>query len=246
MDLLILCFFVIMLLMNIKGLKSLFPAKIFWIIIVVGIIITQGVNIAVNKLQLFGIQNVSPFSLQIDNTILLISFGVAFLLAFFTRLIQKFPLAFAIVGVGVISNLLEKTLYGYVTDYIKITWGYINLADLILWFGLILLNYEVWFNDFSYVPMPQVNKIIEPITENKESNEPKLIAEIDKVLEESSNIDAKLKLQRLMPKINKIKTVSDQFTKPESETTIPKIKDPIKPKSSLKPKLKIINDNFQI
>ncbi len=223
--------------MKSKGLNNIIPNKIFWVVLVLGVIFTQCLNLIVNKMQLFGVQNIHPFSLPVDRNVLLIAFGVAFGTAFVTKLINKYPLAFGIVGVGVLSNLIEKTLYGYVTDYIKISWGYINAADLILWFGLILLNYEVWFNDFKFEPSHSFEQQSKP--ENKTEIQTQPITEIDKVLEETPILETKAKLQKLLPKINKIKTVSDQFQKPESETAIPKIPEDQINKQSLRPKIKV-------
>ena len=110
------------------------------------LLINYALSYLAKYLEIVGVKNTLPFSLNIESQYLygIFLFIIAFLVG--TRLLNKHPLSTSFVVAGAFYNLLERSIYGHVFDFIKITWGYINLADLMLWFGLILLNYEIWFN----------------------------------------------------------------------------------------------------
>ncbi len=59
------------------------------------------------------------------------------------RLIQQFPLITTLIIAGAISNFLEFSLYGFVVDYINIGIAVLNLADLQIYWGLLLLNWRL-------------------------------------------------------------------------------------------------------
>lgn len=58
---------------------------------------------------------------------------------------DKYRLASALIIAGSFSNFLERLYFGEVKDYLDIGIAYINLADIQIWLGLILLNWQIWF-----------------------------------------------------------------------------------------------------
>ena len=59
------------------------------------------------------------------------------------KLFQQFPLITAIIIAGAISNFLEYAIFGFVIDYINIGIAVLNLADLEIYGGLVLLNWKI-------------------------------------------------------------------------------------------------------
>ena len=246
--------------------KNILPHYSFFIIIATVLLFTQSIRYAVSKFDITSIKNNLPFSLPISNNILILGFTAAFFVALFCKLINRYPLAFGVIFGGVLSNLLEKYLFDHVSDYIKITWGYINLADLTLWFGLILLNYEVWFNEIQVdTPVvhlntkPEILTSIREVDDNIDINSTQQLTEytpesslaatiVDNSNQHSSKINQikstdKINpdnhtIEKLMPKVNKIRTVADQIKKKENvEFSLPKINPDQLTKKINKPKL---------
>ena len=91
------------------------------------------ITISTNTGAIFGIlQN------QTKLIILLTFFALGFLIYYTTKI--KCPYGFGLVFAGLIGNLLDRLVYGYVIDYIKIlTWPAFNLADIFLVTGVIIL-----------------------------------------------------------------------------------------------------------
>ena len=61
------------------------------------------------------------------------------------NLFQKSPVFSLLILAGGWSNLLERVIFGSATDYIIFVFSFINLADIEIWLGLILLNIQIWF-----------------------------------------------------------------------------------------------------
>ena len=59
------------------------------------------------------------------------------------KLLQQFPLITALIIAGSFSNFLEFSLHGFVADYFNIGIAVLNLADLQIYGGLILLNWNL-------------------------------------------------------------------------------------------------------
>ena len=49
----------------------------------------------------------------------------------------------ALIIAGAIGNFLEYTIFGFVVDYINIGIAVLNVADLQIYGGLILLNWKI-------------------------------------------------------------------------------------------------------
>ncbi|MGL4757783.1 MAG: signal peptidase II [Patescibacteria group bacterium] len=222
--------------MKLPKLSSILPPYSFYFFILFVVLITQLVRIAVNNFEIYSIKNNHPFSLPIEGNYLIVGFFVAYLLSLSVGLQKKYPLAVGIIFGGVFSNLIEKVLFGHANDYIRITWGYINLADLVLWFGLILLNYEVWFNDIEIeTPPVHLNSFADENVIN--TNNP-LVEEQQKQLLHNEKSKEE-RINDLMPKVNRIRTVADQIKKNQNiEFSLPKIEEEIKPVIK-KPQIKV-------
>lgn len=61
------------------------------------------------------------------------------------RLLTTATLGSILVLGGLYSNFLEKFVYTTVADYMSIWLATINLADIQIVLGLIILNYSLWF-----------------------------------------------------------------------------------------------------
>ncbi len=58
---------------------------------------------------------------------------------------QKYALASIMILGGLFSNFSEKYLLGAVADYMTIGIGTINLADIMIFLGVVLLNLQIWW-----------------------------------------------------------------------------------------------------
>jgi lipoprotein signal peptidase len=88
--------------------------------------------------------NVYPFGLQINLSIIIalllfVTFGL-----YQYRLFYRYVIYTILIMSGSWSNLIERFVFGSVTDYINFGVLYANLADMQIWFGVIALNYFAW------------------------------------------------------------------------------------------------------
>jgi len=102
------------------------------------------ISFIVRTQNVYFIPNTKPFGISFDNVtiILILSFITWSLdtLNFF----DKYNLASVLLIVGAWSNFLERIYFGAVADYVNFFIGYINLADVQIWVGLIILNWQIW------------------------------------------------------------------------------------------------------
>lgn len=87
-----------------------------------------------------------PFGLDFGkaNYLILIFAGVL-LSAYFvksTKSQKKLPIGFVLVGAGVISNLIDRIVFGYVRDFVNLGIITINFADLFIIGGLFMLLFR--------------------------------------------------------------------------------------------------------
>ena len=103
------------------------------------------ISLVVRTQNVYFIPNTRPFGISFDNitVILILSFITWSLdtLNFF----DKYNLASVLLIVGAWSNFLERIYFGAVADYVNFFISYINLADVQIWVGLIILNWQIWF-----------------------------------------------------------------------------------------------------
>jgi len=96
------------------------------------------------KNNIFVVENTKPLGLPIN---LFVQFFITIFIIlgiFNFRFYINFPASTALILAGSLSNLIERFLFGNVKDYIPLPSGYANLADFQLWFGLFLLNFQLW------------------------------------------------------------------------------------------------------
>jgi Signal peptidase (SPase) II len=227
--------------------KDYLPNKLFLFMVPALLIINYGITNFAKYLEIPGVKNNLPFSLNIDNTILFAAFGFTILFLLITKMFSNHPLSSSFIVAGALCNLIEKNFYGHVYDFIKITWGYINLADLMLWFGLILLNYEVWFNkEDEFEEVSNENVVATQVVEETKLPLPVLLDTFEAKTPESISQNVTLETNKSdvlsSLKTSKIKTVTDQLNKIKStdsqEIFVPKMN--IKPKKQLPPRI-IVN-----
>lgn len=81
-----------------------------------------------------------PIPLWTSVVLALCLLGVIILLNYF----QKYRLVSTLIIAGIASNLFERFLFGGVRDYINIGIAYINLADIGIGVGVVLINIYEW------------------------------------------------------------------------------------------------------
>jgi Signal peptidase (SPase) II len=109
--------------------------------------------IGVNFLLLFFVQyynfksveNYFPAGFGFGWIATILIFGVGSLLIYRLNLLTKYPLLTALIIAGSLSNFLEYTIIGYVIDYFDLRIAVLNLADIEIYGGLIMLNWKVFF-----------------------------------------------------------------------------------------------------
>jgi Signal peptidase (SPase) II len=100
--------------------------------------------IIIRHSNIYFVSNTTPFGIYLSGLGLSIIVGFVSWGMFKFKLIQKYPIYSILILSGIWSNVAERVLNGYVTDYINLGFGYANLADLQIWVGVIVLNYFVW------------------------------------------------------------------------------------------------------
>ncbi|MBC7472229.1 MAG: signal peptidase II [candidate division SR1 bacterium] len=94
--------------------------------------------------NIYFVSNIFPFGLAMNSISLSIIVGFVTWGIFRFSLVQKYPIFSILILSGVWSNIIERIINGYVTDYINLGFGYANFADLQIWLGAIVLNYFAW------------------------------------------------------------------------------------------------------
>ena len=89
------------------------------------------------------------FSLPFSNTLLIILTPLIILALFIILTKQKKPSLYFVLGLqliitGAISNLIDRVLFSITIDYLRILTGIINLADILIMSGVLLLILGDW------------------------------------------------------------------------------------------------------
>lgn len=116
-------------------------------------LIPYGKSITLIK-KVFYLTNVhnigAAFSIMEGNTIILICFSLLFLglIIFYMYKYKKLNIEFAFVIGGLIGNLIDRIIYGYVIDFIginifKYSFPIFNIADSLIVIGAILLIFRM-------------------------------------------------------------------------------------------------------
>ncbi len=75
-------------------------------------------------------------------------FVVIAIIIFYARIPREYRLAFALILAGTVGNLIDRMMYGAVTDFMNITiWPIFNVADVAITTAAILLIREVWLEE---------------------------------------------------------------------------------------------------
>lgn len=106
---------------------------------------TLGISTLIRHYNLFYIPNQLTFGVYIPTYILCIILCIVTCSLFYFELFQYHTVPTILFISGGWSNVLEKLLFTSVTDYIPFSTGYINIADIMIWAGLIWLNISLWF-----------------------------------------------------------------------------------------------------
>jgi lipoprotein signal peptidase len=115
---------------------------ILFFLILTGICL--GMSFFIKTIGFYYEENFYPFDLPVAPVVLWVILG------FITYIIISFnfytiaPIAATLLLAGAWSNFIERLIFGYVGDYIYVWVGYINISDLMLWTGIILLNFPFW------------------------------------------------------------------------------------------------------
>jgi len=77
--------------------------------------------------------------------------AVIFLLAYFLYkfIFENKPFfffSFFLLFLGAASNIIDRLKFGYVIDYFNFHFFYNNLADIIIWLGIVIYLIEIWYN----------------------------------------------------------------------------------------------------
>jgi hypothetical protein len=209
-------------------------------------------NFIIKLVPITMIKNKNPFGLMIDLKVVIGIYIFMIVSMFGFGILKRNPLSSAFILAGGGLNLIERIVNGYVLDYIRITWGFVNLYDVALWFGLLLLNYEIWFNlDEDVEINNEILMNIKPtVTSPRLYNE--LNIQSETILKKESTPITKntptaeaISQDSINTKFAKqkktIETVASQIkmnmNKEEIQVKIPKIEIPIQ--KQIKPKIKI-------
>ena len=121
--------------------KNLYLRTIF---LILGLIIVNFlVSFLIVKAGFPVTQNYFPagFGYSIFTSILIFALGVFCI--YKLNLLKQFPLITTLIVAGAVSNFLEYIIFGFVVDYINIGIAVLNLADLLIYGGLVLLNWKI-------------------------------------------------------------------------------------------------------
>lgn len=120
--------------------------KIFYLILVLGLLaLNLSFSVLVRSLNLYFIPNTKPFGVSFGPLLSLL------ILAFISwsldvlEFFDRYTLASILIAGGAWSNFIELFLFQAVADYIPFIFSVINIADIQIWIGLLILNYKIWF-----------------------------------------------------------------------------------------------------
>ena len=118
-----------------------------WIIFIV--IFNLIISIIIRHSDYFFIPNQNPIGYNFGYFWSAILFITISWLAFEFKLIHRYPISLIFIIAGVYSNFSERLIWGSVADYMFVPNPFIqmviNLADIQIVLGLIILNIQVWF-----------------------------------------------------------------------------------------------------
>jgi lipoprotein signal peptidase len=123
-------------------LPSLFTASGLTSLLLLGVF---GVSLLIRSNDFFYVPNAYTFGILIPTYLLVLIAVIITISIFYFDLFKHHLIPTVLFLAGGWSNVLEKLIFGSVTDYIRFLDGYINIADIMIWTGLIWLNILIWF-----------------------------------------------------------------------------------------------------
>jgi lipoprotein signal peptidase len=98
-------------------------------------------------LGFWNVENYFPAGFGFGWIATILIFSVGLFLICKLELLAKYPLITTFLIAGAVSNFLEYTIFGFVVDYINLGFAVLNLADVEIYGGLVLLNWKVFFGN---------------------------------------------------------------------------------------------------
>jgi len=114
-------------------------------VIIITSAIVVGISWLIRDNEFFYIPNTLTFGIFIPDYILLGVLVLVTSIIFYFDVYKHYMIPVVLFLSGGWSNGIEKLLFDSVTDYIPFINSYINIADIMIWVGLIWLNIMIWF-----------------------------------------------------------------------------------------------------
>ncbi|QQS22859.1 signal peptidase II [bacterium] len=132
---------------ELTGRRESSPGFYSWLISSIGfIVLTQVVRVLVkNSNKKIFYNEKFAFSINIPLAViyslyfLVFGFMTYYLIRYWNKLSNLSKLGFGLIISGGVANLAERIYFGYVTDYIFVLNGVLNLADIYIFLGAILV-----------------------------------------------------------------------------------------------------------
>lgn len=102
------------------------------------------ISTVIRRYDYFYEPNQLTFGLPFPTWILFVLMFIVTLGIFYFDLYKHHSIPIALFLTGGWSNAMERILFGSATDYIPFFDGYINIADIMIWGGLVWLNVMLW------------------------------------------------------------------------------------------------------
>ena len=132
---------------NVNFIKNDFINYFHFGIIFVICLINLGISNLLRSSDIFFVANPSPigFNFGYYSTLTIIVIATWILIKF--ELLNKSPVYSIFILAGLYSNFVEKLIWNNVADYlILINWN-LNLADIQIFLGVIMINLDTWFKN---------------------------------------------------------------------------------------------------
>jgi lipoprotein signal peptidase len=107
------------------------------------IIINFLIRFLVQYFNLFYLKNPTPTAFLFGNYLAISLLILITFCFFYFRIFAKFPIISVLILSGLYSNFIEKTLFGFVIDYLNFGISYLNLADVQIFCGIIFFNLKI-------------------------------------------------------------------------------------------------------
>jgi lipoprotein signal peptidase len=118
----------------------LFHWLVLWFIIAINL----GISFLIRESGLGVVQNSSPigFAFGYTSSVLLLGFITWYIIV--SKTLKNYPIYSILILAGAWSNFIEKAIFDSVTDYVNIGFSNLNLADIQIVVGVVLLNLQLW------------------------------------------------------------------------------------------------------